>query len=88
MQKKAAVEHFLEHGRSIARTIKALGYPHRETLREWIDEIAPNERKVCVKNHAMIKYTYEQKKEAVVELCSRDGAAAKVAETYGVSRGD
>lgn len=87
MQKKAAVEHFLEHGRSIARTIKALGYPHRETLREWIDEIAPNERKVCVKNHAMIKYTYEQKKEAVVELCSRDGAAAKVAETYGVSRG-
>lgn len=35
----------------------------------------------------MIKYTYEQKKEAVLELCSRDGAAAKVAESYGVSRG-
>ena len=85
-QKRAAVEHYLEHGRSIARTIKALGYPHRETLRLWINEIAPNESKVCVKSHAMIKYTYEQKKEAVVELCFRDGAASKVAETYGVSR--
>ena len=36
MQKKAAVEHYLEHGRSISRTIKELGYPHRETLREWM----------------------------------------------------
>jgi transposase InsO family protein/transposase-like protein len=86
-QKRAAVEYYHEHGRSIARTISAIGYPHRDTLREWLEEIASNERKVCVKSHAMIKYTYEQKKEAVVELCSRDGAAAKIAEAYGVSRG-
>lgn len=87
LQRNAAVEHYLEHGRSISQTIKTLGYPHRETLREWINEIAPNELKVCVKSHAVIKYTYEQKKEAVLELCSRDGAAAKIAESYGVSRG-
>ncbi len=86
-QRSAAVEYYLEHGRSISRTIKALGYPHRETLREWLNELASNERGVCVKNHAMIKYTYDQKKEAVLELCSRDGSATTVAETYGVSRG-
>ncbi len=30
---------------------------------------------------------YNRKKEAVVELCSGDGAATKAAENYGVSRG-
>lgn len=86
-QKKEAVEYYFDHGRSISRTIKAIGYPNRETLREWLNEIASDERKVCSKGHAVIKYTYEQKKEAVLELCFRDGSAANVAKTYGVSRG-
>jgi len=86
-QKKAVIDYYLEHGRSISRTINAIGYPHRDTLREWLNEISSEYRKVCLKSHAMIKYTYEQKKEAVVELCSRDGAAAEIAGAYGVSRG-
>lgn len=86
-QKRTAVEYYLEHGRSISRTIHAIGYPHRDTLREWLYEITLKERYVCVKSHAMIKYTNDQKKEAVVELCTRESAAATVAENYGVSRG-
>ena len=40
-QKKVAVEHYLNHGRCLAATLKALGYPCRETLATWIDELRP-----------------------------------------------
>lgn len=34
-QRKQAVEYYVAHGRSIARTIKALGYPGKTRLAEW-----------------------------------------------------
>jgi len=43
-QKQAAVEHYLSHDRCIAETLKALGYPCRETLAAWIDELHPETR--------------------------------------------
>ena len=46
-QMRAAVDHYLEHGRSLSRTMRALGYPKsRQTLGEWIDELAPGSRKL------------------------------------------
>ena len=42
-----AVDCYLEHGRSLSRTMRALGYPKsRQTLGEWIDELAPGRRKL------------------------------------------
>jgi len=35
-QKKEVVEHYFNHGRCIAATVKALGYPSRKTLNDWI----------------------------------------------------
>ena len=38
-QKRAAVDYFFDHGKCIARTIRALGYPRsKELLASWIDE--------------------------------------------------
>jgi ABC-type uncharacterized transport system involved in gliding motility auxiliary subunit len=37
-QKKAAVDHYLSHGRCLAATVKALGYPVDVTLAAWLDE--------------------------------------------------
>jgi transposase InsO family protein/transposase-like protein len=82
-QKTAAVEHFLEHGRSFSRTVRALGYPSREALRSWCDELAPGARKQRVGG---IQCTQEQKKEAVIALCTRTGAANAIARDYGVTR--
>ena len=31
-EKQGAVDHYLEHGKSLARTIRAMGYPSREVL--------------------------------------------------------
>lgn len=35
-QRQAAVDHFFEHGQFITKTVKALGYPSRQLLREWL----------------------------------------------------
>ena len=40
-QKQLAVQHYLDQGRCIAWTIKALGYPSRDLLRAWIRESHP-----------------------------------------------
>ena len=38
-QREAAVQYFIEHGRSKSRTGMALGYPTRQQLTEWINKI-------------------------------------------------
>ena len=85
-QMEAAVNYYLEHGRNISRTVRAVGYPSRETLTRWIDELAPGERKARVKCGSSVQFSQEQKQEAVIELCARGGPAADVADRLGVSR--
>ena len=43
-QKRAAVDHYLTHGRRLSRTMRRMGYPSHEVLAAWIDELAPGER--------------------------------------------
>ena len=38
-EKRDAVDRYLEHGKSLARTIKAIGYPSSEVLDNWVDEL-------------------------------------------------
>ena len=40
-QKKRAVEYYFSHGRCLARTIRAVGYPCREVLAEWCEAVEP-----------------------------------------------
>ena len=40
-QRNAAIQYYIEHGRSKSRTVKALGYPTRQQLTEWIKQDLP-----------------------------------------------
>ena len=51
-----------------------------------IDELAPGKRKTRITKGSMVKFTEQQRKEAVLSLCTRDTSAEKVAEEHGVSR--
>lgn len=86
--KQAAVEHCLEHGRGLARTMRALGYPKsRERLASWIDELAPGQRKSRPAAKSRREdVPLKEKIRAVAELESRDGTAAEVAARHGVAR--
>ena len=44
--RQAAVDYYLAHGKSLARTMRRMGYPaSREYLCDWIDELAPGQGK-------------------------------------------
>ena len=85
-EKQVAVEYYIEHGKSVARTVKNLGYPCRPVLDKWIVEIAPMQKKHCRSGGSLVKYTRKQKEQAVISLCSRSSPAKEVANEIGVSR--
>ncbi len=85
-QKQRAVEYCSGHGLCVSKTVEVLGYPHRATLRVWMDELRPGLRKVPIRVGSAVSFSEEQKRRAVVDLCSREGSAAAVAEDVGVSR--
>ena len=71
-QKRKAVEHYLSHGKKLRRTMKALGYPKgRMTLCEWIDELAPGQRKYRGPNPKRDPTPIEKKVQVVAELEAR-----------------
>ncbi|NLM51839.1 MAG: transposase [Firmicutes bacterium] len=82
-QKKDSVECYLKHGRNLSRTIRALGYPSEDTLRAWCNELLPDYHS---KRVGSISITPKQKKEAVLELCTRTGTAKDIAKKYGITR--
>lgn len=86
-QRKQAVEHYLEHGRSISHTTKALGFPGRTILREWLNEDIPEDKRHqrCKTNSYLIRCTLEQKEQAVIDFCAGNRSSTDIAKVYGVS---
>jgi putative transposase len=85
-QRQAAVGHYLAHGRCIAATIRALGYPGRASLIAWVHELDPvaSTRVVSTAQRARLPTTLRQ--SAVLALCSRQGGAEDIAREIGVCR--
>ena len=86
-EKRGAVDHCLEHGRSLARTIRAMGYPSREVFANWVDELAPGQRKYRGPSPKKSVLPIEMKVRAVAELEAGGGSAAEAAGRCGASRG-
>ena len=85
-QKNAAVEHYLNHDRCLAGTRKTLGYPCRDTLAAWVNELHPERRKNVVGKAPSVQRPQELKQAAVIELCTRQTSARAVAQKLAVSR--
>ena len=43
-QRDTAVRYYMEHGKCASRTLRALGYPSRTLLKQWIKERHPEEK--------------------------------------------
>ena len=85
-QRKAAIQYYVEHGRSKSRTVKALGYPTRQQLTDWIKQDLPDEVRPCTKGQSLVHLSKEQNEQVAIELCTRDGSAQEIADKYNVSR--
>lgn len=85
-EKIFAVNHYLEHGKNISRTVRKIGYPTRVVLAKWIDELAFEEKKVSLAGGVVVKFNQKVKEEAVIGLITREDTADNVAELHQVSR--
>jgi len=85
-QMQVAVQHYLDHDRCIASTIRALGYPCRSVLTGWIDELHPEVRQRIVGRAPQVLHPWEIKSAAVIELCTRTIPAQEIAQKLAVSR--
>ena len=69
-QKQVAVEHYFNHDRCITGAINALGYPCRDTLAAWIDELHPAARIHVVGKAPGVQHSPELKQAAVQLSCA------------------
>ena len=85
-QMQVAVQHYLDHGRCMAFTLRALGYPCRDLLTNWINELHPEVRRRMVGRAPNVQHPSEIKNAAVVEPCTRTTNALAIAQSVGVCR--
>lgn len=85
-QKTAAVDHFVHHGRCLAGTARALGYPCRDTLAAWVEELRPDTKVRVVGRAAGVPRSPAFKQAAVIELCTRQVSAQAIAQNLGATR--
>ena len=86
-EERRAVDFYLGHGRQISYTLRVMGYPSRQKLMEWIDELAPGER-INHEGYLRREKHPAMKKKAgcVMRLATRPGSAEEAAMEAGVSR--
>lgn len=85
-QKEIAIKHYLGHGKCLSRTVRMLGFPCRQLLREWVKEVAPDTLRPCKSDTSSIYLSQSQREQAVVDFCSRQKIAKEVAADYGMTR--
>ena len=74
------MDHYLEYGRRLSRTMRMLGYPKsKELLMAWIDELAPGQRKL---RHGPVPE--KLKRKAVVAVASGRLKSHEAAAELGV----
>lgn len=76
-QKRTAVDHYLANGKNQSKTVEALGYPSRTLLCQWIDELAPGERRKTKPHGKANKATLEEKVELLARAYSPDACGVK-----------
>lgn len=87
--RQAAVDYYLAHGKSLVRTMRKMGYPaSREYLCDWIDELAPGQRKYRGPDPRREPVSVEKKVQVIAKLKARTGPAASLAEKHGETRPD
>ena len=86
-QREAAVKYYLEHGKSVSKTIAALGYPKKSALCDWLNEDLPNKQRKwsCKRSGTLVRCSQEQKEKAVKEYCSGEKTPTQIASEYGVN---
>ena len=85
-EKRDAVDYYFSHDRNALKTVKALGYPSRPLLVEWVKELYPEEgERRCQSFKIPVRCSQEEKIQAVMESCKGNLKITQIAEIYNVT---
>lgn len=82
-QRKKAIETFARFGCSAADTIAELGYPNRNTLRNWWREYQLSGDEFLERGHRRSKYSDEEKQDAVDYYLEHGKSLARTIRAMG-----
>lgn len=82
-QRKKAIDLFIKYDHSYASVIRELGYPHRQTLRNWWEEYKKTGDLPLKGKQRKSKYTEEQKRTAVNHYLEHGKCASRTARVLG-----
>lgn len=85
-QKEYALQYYMDHGQSATRTIADLGYPSLTIFKAWLNESFPDRKRKSSAGGKTKNYPLEVKEQAVIDFCTRECSAEKIANKYGISR--
>ncbi len=81
-----AVNHYLNTGRNVSKTLHELGYSNCHYLKQWIEERVPDYKGYCKSGKLLVHLPENIKKQAVIDFCERNKTAENIANDYGVNR--
>jgi len=85
-EKRDAVDYYFSHDRNALKTVKALGYPSRPLLIEWVKELHPEEgERRCQAFKTPVRCSKEEKIQAVMESCKGNLNVMQISQIYGVT---
>ena len=84
-QKQQAIEYYFNHGESVTKACRKLGFPTTSTLKLWVmqDERWKSKHKTHKKPTIL---SHDEKERAIIDLVTRDSPAKTVADKYNVDR--
>lgn len=84
-QKQQAIEYYFNHGESVTKACRKLGFPTVSTLKLWVrqDKRWKSKHKTH-KKHTIL--SHDEKERAIIDLVARDSPAKIIADKYNVDR--
>ncbi len=62
-EKQTVIEYYYTHGQNGLQTVKALGYPSRSLLSQWVEENPRETEKDCKKRKTPVRCSEEQREQ-------------------------
>ncbi|WP_312072372.1 transposase [Anaerotignum propionicum] len=85
-QKKLAIDYYLNHGKSLATTIRHLGYPSRIALSSWIKSTSLFLGKSCDTSKYKVRFSFNKRKQAVFNLCQKNTSGENIPKSHGIPK--
>ena len=85
-EKQKALDFYVSNGENILGTVRALGYPCRATLSEWVKEKFPKKEIRSSSRVSSLRCTQKQREQALVDFCSNSKSSKEIASELGIAR--